>query len=253
MSQFQPEQPPNPFSSDPQQRQWESPAPPYPPQYQPQMPPQQQWQQQPLYAPPPPAPKKPGKGKFVAIGCGGLVALVVLVILIAAIASAGGKSSTAPTSNTAQPTATLPTQHATTPAKPTQAPKPTQVPTLSPAQAEQAYKASATDTTVANLDKEGNNGQGNIVHFTATILGFVKDNSGNTAGANVDDPNTSGVIQVEFPGGTNISQLNTGDTLEVWGEDGGTASGTNAFGATIQEVFVSAMYMTDKTTGYQAG
>jgi len=210
------------------------------------MPPQQQWQQQPWYAPPPPpAPKKPGKGKFVAIGCGGLVALVVFIVLIAAIASAGGKSSTAPTSN-----ATQPAQQVTqAPAKPTQVPKPTQA----PAQAEQAYKAGATDTTVAGLDKDGNNGKGNIVHFTARILGFVKDNSGNTAGANVDDPNTLGVIQVEFPAGTDISQLNTGDTLEVWGEDGGTASGTNAFGATIQEVFVSGMYMTDKTTGYHAG
>jgi hypothetical protein len=117
---YPPQQPPNPFSSYPQQQQWESPAQPYPPQYQPQMPPQQQWQQQPWYAPPPPpAPKKPGKGKFFAIGCGGLVALVVLIVLIAAIASAGSKSSTAPTSN-----ATQPVQQATqAPSQPTQAPK----------------------------------------------------------------------------------------------------------------------------------
>jgi hypothetical protein len=242
---YPPQQPPNPFSAYPQQQQGESPPPPYPPQYQPQMPSQQQWQPLPLYAPPPPpAAKKPGKGKFFAIGCGGLIALVVLVILIAAIASAGGNSSTAPTSNATQPTAT---QQATIPAKPTQAP------TQSPTQIEQTYKASATNTTVADLDKDGSNGQGKIVHFTATILVFVKDDSGNTGAANVSDENTLSVLQVVFPDKTDISKLNENDTLEVWGTDMGVFSGPNAFGATVQELGVQAQYMTDQTTGYQAG
>ena len=92
---------------------------------------------------------------------------------------------------------------------------------------------------------------GKDVHFMARIPTFVKDDSGNSAGANVDDPNTSGVEQVAFPSGTDLSQLNVGDTLEVWGTDGGTASGQNAFGATIQEVVISAHYLTDQTTGYQ--
>jgi len=88
------------------------------------------------------------------------------------------------------------------------------------------------------------------VHFTATILNFVKDSNGNTADANVSDPTFSSVIQIGFPDGTDVSQLNKDDTIEVWGTDGGTASSTNAFGATIQEVVVSALYMTDHTTGY---
>lgn len=113
--------------------------------------------------------------------------------------------------------------------------------------------ANVVDTTVATLDKDGNSDSGMSVHFTATIIGFVKDSNGNTAGANVDDPNTSGVLQVAFPDGTDLSHLNTGDTLEVWGVDRGSFSGTNAFGATIQEVGVAAVSMTDKTTGYQAG
>ena len=89
------------------------------------------------------------------------------------------------------------------------------------------------------------------MHFTATILNFVKDSNGNTAGANVDDGITSGVIQVIFPSGTDLSQINTGDTIEVWGVDEGSFSGTNGFGATVQEVAVSAVYMTDQTTTYQ--
>ena len=90
------------------------------------------------------------------------------------------------------------------------------------------------------------------MHFTCTILNFVKDSNGNTAGANVDDPNTSGVVQIAFPANTDLSQLNTDDALEVWGTDEGTQTGQNAFGATIQEVGVLALYMTDKTTNYQA-
>ena len=54
-----------------------------------------------------------------------------------------------------------------------------------------------------------------------------------------------------FPSGTDLSQINTGDTIEVWGVDEGSFSGTNGFGATVQEVAVSAVYMTDQTTTYQ--
>jgi hypothetical protein len=88
------------------------------------------------------------------------------------------------------------------------------------------------------------------VHFTATIVNFVKDDSGNTAGANVNDGLDSGVIQVLFPSGTDISKINQGDSIEVWGSDQGTFSGQNAFGATIQEVAVGAIYLNDQTTMY---
>ncbi len=137
----------------------------------------------------------------------------------------------------------------------TQKPKPTPkpAPTQSPAQVEQTYKSTTTNTTVIDLDKQGNNYQYTQVHFTAQILNFVKDDSGNTAGANVDTPNSfsSSVIQVAFPVGTDLSRLNQGDTLEVWGMDDGTSSGQNAFGGTVQEVGITALYMTDLTTNYR--
>jgi hypothetical protein len=110
-----------------------------------------------------------------------------------------------------------------------------------------------TDTTVVSLDKDGNADQGKDVHFTSSISDFVKDSSGNTAGANVVDVNDPGsVIQVIFTPGTDISRMNTDDILEVWGSDQGTSSGTNAFGGTVQEVVVQAQYMKDQTTGYKA-
>ena len=118
----------------------------------------------------------------------------------------------------------------------------------------QQYKDSTTDTTVANLDKDGNLDSGKDFHFTATILAFVKDSNGDTAGANVSDPTTfTSIIQIEFPTGTDVTQLNVQDKIEVWGTDEGTATGTNAFGATVHEVAVMALYLTDQTTGYTTG
>ena len=182
--------------------------------------------------------------------------MIIVVLLVSGIISNATTSSTPSSTPATQATQPAQTQNTVAPTQaPTQAPTaaPTQAPTRSPAQAEQTYKAGATDTTVATLDKDGNNDQGTIVHFTATLASFVKDDSGNTAGANVTDATYSAFIQIVFPVGTDISQINKGDTLEVWGQDMGTFSGTNAFGATIQEVGVTAVYITDQTTGHQAG
>ena len=208
-------------------------------------------QPQSQYIPPvqPPPKKKMSFGKFLAIGCGGLTALIALIALIVAVAGAGSNATNVANQATQVAQATqAPTQPQDTPTQP-----PTQAPTVSPAQLEATYKASTTDITVATLDKDGNADNGKDVHFTATISNFVKDSSGTTVGANVTDASVSSFIQIGFPAGTDLSQLNAGDTVEVWGLDGGTASGTNAFGATIQEVVVAAQYMTDQTTGYQAG
>jgi hypothetical protein len=118
---------------------------------------------------------------------------------------------------------------------------------------ETVYKATTTSTTVDNLDKDGNNDKGKDVHFTCKILNFVKDDSGNTAGANVEAPDSysTSTIQIAFPSGTDVTKLNEGDILEVWGTDGGVFSGQNAFGGTVQEVGIAAQYMTDQTTNYQ--
>jgi hypothetical protein len=152
--------------------------------------------------------------KYFVFGFGALIVIIFLIFVAAAISGNPGST----------PSSTL---------------------------SEPAYKAGTVDTTVAFLDKESNQGKGVDVHFTATILNFVKDSNGNTAGANVDDASTSGVVQVIFPSGTDLSQLNTGDNIEVWGRDEGSFSGTNAFGATVQEVGIGALYINDQTTGYQ--
>lgn len=211
-------------------------------------------QQPPMYPPPtyqPPQQPPPSRKRlWLTIG---IVVAVLLVggFIIGAIAGTLGLVTTTPS-------ATQPTQQVTMQPVPTQAPtevpQPTPtvapLPTQSPAQIEKAFKSNVMATTIATLDKQGNAYRGQNVYFTCTLSNFVKDSNGYTAGANVTDPNTSGVVQVLFPTGTDLSKLNTGDTLEVWGIDAGMFSGKNAFGATVQEVGVIAKYMTDQTTGY---
>lgn len=192
-------------------------------------------------------------------------AILLIIALFAcagasAIANSGNTTTntTATTTNTndngAQTSATNSAQQAATnAAAPTATDIPTSIPTQSSAQTESAYKNSTKSTTVDNLDKNGNADNGKDVHFKCKILKFVKDDSGNTAGANVESPDTysASVIQVVFPSGTDITRLNEGDLVEVWGTDAGVFSGQNAFGGTVQEVGIVALYMTDKTTNYQ--
>ena len=228
---------------------------------------------------PPSQPKK--KKKLVWIILGIIVGILMLCgacgILGAISSKDSNTSNVVPTTTTApstkvtqstqasvQPTAT-PTQVPTPTATPTPlptptptatpTPPPTPTPTETAAQIEADYKAGTTSTTVTNLDKDGSADQGENVDFTCTIVSFVKDSTGTTAGANVTDAGSysGSFVQIVFPAGTDITQLNQQDTVAVWGLDMGTLSGTNAFGATVQEVGVTALYMNDQTTNYQAG
>jgi hypothetical protein len=216
-------------------------------------------QQQPVY--PQPQPKKKRKsikeqwnsgpaGKF------GVIATIVIALLVCGTCSGIMHAATSTGNPVATPTQTAAqvvpanTPVPTTKPAPTAKPKPTQ----SPAQIEADYKINTTDTDVASLDKDGNADMGNEEHFTCTLVAFVKDSSGTTAGANVTDPGSvsSSFVQIIFTPGTDITQLNTQDTVEVWGTNMGVSSGTNAFGGTVQEVVVQAKYMNDTTTGYKA-
>ena len=185
-----------------------------------------------------------------------IIGIVAAVILVMGILGniIGTQEQTATTPQATQPTQQVTTQPVPTLA-PTEVPQPTPTvaptqPTQSPAQIEKAYKSSTQVTTVTTLDKQGNAWKGKDVHFTSTISDFVKDSDGNTAYSNVDDPNSSGVILIVYPNGTAFEKLNAGDTLEVWGFDAGTVSGTNAYGADIQIVAIEVKYLTDQTTGY---
>lgn len=57
-----------------------------------------------MFEQPQPAPKRTGRGKFFAIGCGALAALVILIIVIALAASSGGSGSSTSATATLPPT-----------------------------------------------------------------------------------------------------------------------------------------------------
>ena len=236
-----PQQPQQPNTQyPPQQPPWQ-PQPPPPNTYYPPPP----WQQPPMMPPPLP-PRPPGKKANPWLILGIIAAVIIFGGIIANAAQ-----STTPQSNTTVNTADTPTD---TPAPTaTDTPSPTPTPTVDPAQIEELYKTTTKSTTVDNLDKDGNADKGKDVHFTCKILRFVKDDSGNTAGANVESPNSysMSVVQVVFPSGTDITRLNEGDLLEIWGTDEGVFSGKNAFGGDVQEVGIGALYITDTTTNYQ--
>lgn len=105
--------------------------------------------------------------------------------------------------------------------------------------------------TVAGIAKDPNSYKGQTVKFDAVILNFVQDSNGNTAGANVSDPNDySSFIQIEFTPGLSVKNINKGDTVAVWGQVLGAFSGTNAYGGTITEGAVQEVYLHDTNTGY---
>jgi hypothetical protein len=172
--------------------------------------------QSPSYQPTPVAvpaqPKRAGKCLYITLGIVAVVALLLVGTLVVAVALDGGAPATVEDEGT--------------------------------------YKLNTTASTVASLDKAGTAGANAEVSFTCTIGNFVKDDNGLTAGANVNDPSSSSVIQVAFPTGTDITRLNSGDVLQVWGTDQGTDTGQNGFGVTIQEVVIHAKYLDDQTTGY---
>jgi hypothetical protein len=158
----------------------------------------------------------------------------------------GGSSST--TGNSSGGSAALVTSRSTASPAPTatDAPPPTAVPTQSPSQ----YKKTAQNVGVADIAKDPNSYKGKPVMIQAVVLNFARDSNGNPVAANVDGPDFSGPIQIEFSSGLSVKNINENDTITVWGQGAGSFSGTNSFGATIQEGAIYEVYLHDSTTGY---
>jgi hypothetical protein len=92
---------------------------------------------------------------------------------------------------------------------------------------------------------------GTSVTFQATIVNFLQDSSGDTTAMNVSDPNdVTSELYVQLSLYADVTQMNKGDTITIWGDGQGTVSGKNAFGGTITEAAVTEVYLTDTTTGY---
>ena len=184
----------------------------------------------------------------ILAGIAAIVAICVVCGICATVISAAqGGGSTASNNGGVPSSGATSSSNATPEPTATSTLEPTAVPTESAIE----YRNSAKNVSVANLAKDPNSYKGQSVKFQAIILNFVQDSSGNTAGANVSDPNDySSVIQIAFSPNLSVQDMNKNDTITVWGQGAGSFSGTNAFGATIQEGAVEELYLHDSTTGY---
>lgn len=205
--------------------------------------------------------------RFLLYTVGGLVALLVLIGVLGAIFGSNKTTNTrTPTTlaaahNTVRSTAALVRKTVPTTAAPTTAPRPNATTTPPPAtstpapattlQTPAGYKASAQNVTVSHLVNDPSIYDGTVVTFTGTIVNFLQDSSGVTTAMNVSDPNDpTSIVYVQLSPTADVTQMNKSDTVTIWGDGQGTASGTNAFGATINVSAVSETYLTNTSTGY---
>jgi hypothetical protein len=199
--------------------------------------------------------------------------VVVLIAIVGVAGSAGSKpaavlvanvpAATAPTNvpTSAAPTA-VPTAAPT--AVPTAAPTaaPTDVPTAAPTVAPTAapesqhsivagYQATSTRVTIAQLANSPSTYDGTTVSFKATIVNFLQDSTGATTAMNVSDPNDfTSLVYVQLGTFADVTQMNKGDTVTIWGDGMGDISGTNAYGGSINESAITEVYLVDPTSGY---
>ncbi|HEV2239063.1 MAG TPA: hypothetical protein VGR57_20570, partial [Ktedonobacterales bacterium] len=103
----------------------------------------------------------------------------------------------------------------------------------------------------SDVEKDPNTYKGKTITFTGVTSTWFKDSNGNTIAVNVEDPNDySSDILIEFTPKFDLTKINKGDTIVVWGKGLGTISGTNAYGGTILVGNVQEVYLNDLTSGY---
>ncbi len=259
-SQPPPTAPPPRFVSSPPQA-----APPPPTQMMPfsgqptvQMPMTGAGQLPPGYGPLPPSPpsQPPPKRPLYRAWWFWLIVGFVVLIIIGGVVGGGkkklAKNTLATTTTTLATTSkSPPTTAAQTTTPPTTSPPTTSPPAVSQAQIVQKYEATAQNVPVSDLAKDPSQYNGKTVTVTATIYDFLQDSSGNTTAMNVQDPNDpSSDLYVQLSNSANVTKMNKGDTIVIWGDGAGVVSATNAFGGAINEATVSEVYLSDQTTGY---
>lgn len=166
----------------------------------------------------------------------------------------GGPSSGPSASPSASPTATTPVTTAP-------APNPSSVPVTAPVSppAPQLpsgvvfqYESAATATTVSQLASDPAAFAGKSVSLTGVITNFVVNESGGATAMYVGEPgNPSTVVYVQFSQYDDVTHLDTGDTVTVWGDATGGIAVPNTLGEPVNVTNVYQVYLSDITSGYQ--
>jgi hypothetical protein len=97
-----------------------------------------------------------------------------------------------------------------------------------------------------------NSYKGKGLVFQCSVSSFLKDDNGDVAALNCDDPNDfSSYVQVGISKDTDATKINQDDLVKVYGMGLGATSGTNAYGGQITTGAVMGLYMNDLTSGYK--
>ena len=143
---------------------------------------------------------------------------------------------------------TLPATAATIPASTTVTAPPAQAPSGDVYQ----YETGAAATSVAQLAADPAGGAGRRVVFTGVIAAFAVDGSGGAVAMYVRDPSSpSTVVLVQLSQYDEVTRIDTGDTVVVWGDATGRVTYANSVGQPTDVTNVDEMYLTDRTSGYQ--
>ncbi len=191
--------------------------------------------------------------------------VILFIVLIFVAGSLSGSHTASDTSSlkptqqvmkSQQPTAkpALKTIEATKPTpKATEVPKPSSSPTPTPTDIPHdanGFPENYQNVTVANLSKAPSDYNNKTIVFTCDVLSFPKDSSGNATAINCSDPNDYGsIVQIDATV-YDVTKINTGDTINIYGQGAGAFTGKNAYGGDVTESLVSGMYINDITSGY---
>ncbi|HEY5108667.1 MAG TPA: hypothetical protein VII96_03560 [Acidimicrobiales bacterium] len=114
------------------------------------------------------------------------------------------------------------------------------------------YESATTATTVAQLAANPAAYAGRSVAFTAVIAAFVLDSSGGAMAMYVSEPATpTTVVLVQLSQSDDVTRINTGDTVVIWGDATGRVNYANTIGQPADVTNVNQVYLSDRTSGYQ--
>jgi hypothetical protein len=114
------------------------------------------------------------------------------------------------------------------------------------------YERATTPTTVADLAADPGSFADRNVAFTGVIKTFVVDGSGGALAMYVSEPTSpSTVVLIQLSEYDDVTRIDTGDTVVIWGGATGRVDYANTLGQPTFVTNVDEMYLTDRTSGYQ--
>ena len=114
------------------------------------------------------------------------------------------------------------------------------------------YERATTPTTVGDLATDPGSYADRTVAFSGVIKTFVLDSSGGALAMYVSEPtDPSTVVLIQLSEYDDVTRIDTGDTVVIWGNATGRVDYANTLGQPPEVTNVDEAYLTDSTSGYQ--